>query len=156
MRRNRDSKLASALAEQAERRKAAKARRKTRVRKQRPWKAIHQEWIEETMRVFGKDVKPQAWGPAEPKLARKLLAAEEKGGEGLTVEQVIEMVHRFIGWHRDRNREGLPSFKLFWSMRGSIRALTEGKISDLDTRQVRESEYDEKAEHKGGDFDWGI
>jgi hypothetical protein len=136
--------------------KERQERRSERIKKVRPWQALKVFWFEEIKREFGKDVKPQKWGPVEAKLMRALLRDEEKGGEGLGYEKTEAMIVRFVGWWQKRNMEGLPSFRYLWMMRGSLVALIDGKVLDLDEKQLMDREWDKNYKHKGGHDEWII
>ncbi len=113
----------AALARTREKREAAAQKKRARKVKRRPWAVLMEEWFEEMAARFP-GVKVSPWGEAEKKLCRTLV--REEG-----FDDALAMVRRFVrGWDRD----GLPGFKLLWTMRDTLRAEVKGQLK---TRRER-------------------
>jgi hypothetical protein len=126
---------------QEKREKAAEKKRQKR-KKVRPWVVFAEEWREEVLRVFGKKADPTAWGPAEAKLARALLKEVE-------LDEAVGMAKRFIASWKDDRRQGLPSFRYFWTVRDSVKGPS---VSD---HRRQEREYDPEKAKKSPKIGWG-
>lgn len=111
---------------------AARARRRLKLVKRRPWKALEEEWHEQMHRTFGKEFASSPWKVYEPKLARELL-------KEVDLDTAIKMVRRFIeGW----DKPGTPGFGYFWKARDSVRAEELGQIKTR-REMVDSDEYSE-------------
>lgn len=111
---------------------AARARRRTKLSRQRPWKVLEEEWHEQMKRTFGKGYVSSPWKVHEPKLARELL-------KEVDLDLAVRMVRRFIeGW----DKPGTPGFGYFWKARDSVRAEVLGQTKTR-REMVDTDEYSE-------------
>ena len=132
-----------AMRKQRERREASREKRRNRKVRQRPWVVLMEEWHEEMKGAFGKDYTSSPWGEAEKALARKFI--KEDG-----FDEALELVRRFL---RTWNRTGTPGFKLFWTMRDSVRAELRGQ-ADTRQKRVNRDEYNAERAATCPDVGW--
>jgi hypothetical protein len=144
---SRQTDILKGMRAQGERKKEALERLRKRNAQDRPWKVLQSFWFEEHWRVFGKDVDATRWGAAELSLAKKVL-------NEVSLERAQKMVAAmFFAWG---GRDGLPSFKLFWAMRGGLKAKSEGKGPEQAARKERQRfrEYDKDKAAAHPRFGW--
>ena len=133
----------AAMKETRERREASKVKKRDRKIRRRPWIVLMEDWHEEMKGRFGKDFVSSPWGEAEKALARKLVNTEG-------FDEALELVRYFV---RTWNRNGTPGFKLFWTMRDSVRAELHGQANTKKER-VNRDEYNEERAATCPDIGW--
>jgi hypothetical protein len=136
---DRTKKLMASMDAVRKRRSKAIAHRRSRNRKTKPWKVLQEEWFEYAAKVYD-DVTMSIpkWGVVEKQLARKLL--NDKEAESVDIDTAIKMARLFIDGRHERGE--VPHFKLFWAMRGTIRARVEGKAAEKKRELRKRREFD--------------
>jgi len=139
---------------QAEKKKAAQARRRSKRSKTRPEAELQVEWTAR-FRMVLKQTEVPPWGPAERSLAKKM--AEELG-----FDQALVLIRHFLDtwearrWRKQEQRGDVPSMKLCWHIRQKLLAELEGTVKTPVSKRSRlmSDEYDEESAANSPDEGW--